>query len=152
MNTFIISDCQNMYTLFCHPIHSSNECVSFSIISIRFNQKQFVCRFSHIITVILWKNTEWFCTGKVKSFLIIFHQHSSMNLNLRGRISTLLLKRVSGLCLMHRRVNNGLMFVRFCEQSNFHLSDIQLLSIMEDSVPSMAIALTSHHSTRYTLS
>ena len=38
---------------------------------------------------------------------------------------------------------------RFCEQDNFHLSDIQLLSIVEDSVPAMAIALTSHHSTRY---
>lgn len=37
---------------------------------------------------------------------------------------------------------------RFCEQDNFHLSDIQLLSIVEDSVPAMAIALTSHHSTR----
>ena len=39
--------------------------------------------------------------------------------------------------------------IRFCEQSSFHLSDIQLLSIVEDSVPAMAIALTSHHSTRY---
>ena len=38
--------------------------------------------------------------------------------------------------------------VRFCDQNNFHLSDIQLLSIVEDSVPAMAIALTSHHSTR----
>jgi len=37
---------------------------------------------------------------------------------------------------------------RFCDQNNFHLSDIQLLSIVEDSVPAMAIALTSHHSTR----
>ena len=37
---------------------------------------------------------------------------------------------------------------RFCEQGSFHLSDIQLLSIVEDSTPAMAIALTSHHSTR----
>ena len=41
---------------------------------------------------------------------------------------------------------------RFCEQSNFHLSDIQLVSIVEDSVPAMAIALTSHHSTRWVIS
>jgi len=41
-----------------------------------------------------------------------------------------------------------LVLYRFYEQSSFHLSDIQLLSIVEDSVPAMAIALTSHHSTR----
>merc|ERR1719483_1775135 len=41
-----------------------------------------------------------------------------------------------------------LVLYRFYEQSSYHLSDIQLLSIVEDSVPAMAIALTSHHSTR----
>ena len=42
-----------------------------------------------------------------------------------------------------------LVLYRFYEQSSYHLSDIQLLSIVEDSVPAMAIALTSHHSTRW---
>ena len=29
---------------------------------------------------------------------------------------------------------------RFCDQNNFHLADIQLLSIVEDSVPAMVSA------------
>jgi len=37
---------------------------------------------------------------------------------------------------------------RFAERCSFHLSDIQILSIVEDTVPAMSIALTSHHSTR----
>jgi len=37
---------------------------------------------------------------------------------------------------------------RFAERCSFHLSDIQILSIVEEAVPAMSIALTSHHSTR----
>ena len=44
-----------------------------------------------------------------------------------------------------------LVLYRFYEESNYHLSNIQLLSIVEDSVPALAIALTSHHSTRWVI-
>jgi hypothetical protein len=41
------------------------------------------------------------------------------------------------------------MTVRFAEKRSFNMNDIQILSIVEQAVPTMSIALTSHHCTRW---
>jgi len=37
---------------------------------------------------------------------------------------------------------------RFAEKGSFNMNDVQVLSIVEEQVPALSIALTSHHSTR----
>lgn len=41
-----------------------------------------------------------------------------------------------------------MLLYRFAEKRSFNMNDIQILSIVEQAVPTMSIALTSHHCTR----